>query len=65
MSHEFVVLIDNSLYTYDKYENIPLEFDNLIKFFPEIPEGPHTLEQHEEIEQWNDRLKDLLKRERR
>ncbi len=65
MSHEFVVLIGNDLYTYDKYENIPLEFDNLIKFFPEIPEGPHTPEQHEEIEQWNDKLKDLLKRERR
>jgi len=63
MAHEFVVLINGLLQTYDKYEDIPLEFDNVIKFLPEIPEGPHTHEQHEELDQWNGKLKELLKRE--
>lgn len=65
MAHEFVILVDGKLQTYDKYEDIPLEFDNVIKFLPEIPEGPHTHDQHEEIDQWNDKLKELLKRERK
>lgn len=64
MAHEFVILIKGKLQTYHKYEDIPQEFDNVIKFLPEIPEGPHTHEQHEEIDSWNDRLKELLKRER-
>jgi hypothetical protein len=64
MSHEFVILKKGKLYTYNKYEDIPEEFDNVIKFLPEIPDGPHTHEQHDEIDKWNDRLKELLKRER-
>ena len=64
MSHEFVILRNGVLETYNKYEDIPESFDNVIKFLPEIPDGPHTHEQHEEIDSWNDKLKDLLKRER-
>lgn len=63
MPHEFVILKNGILETYDKYEDIPESFENVIKFLPEIPEGPHTHEQHEEIDSWNDRLKELLKRE--
>lgn len=64
MAHEFVILIKGKLHTYHKYEDIPQEFDNVIKFLPEIPEGPHTHDDHEEIDSWNDKLKELLKRER-
>lgn len=63
MAHEFVVLRKGILETYNKYEDIPDIFENLIKFIPEIPDGPHTHEQHEEIDSWNDKLKELLKRE--
>jgi hypothetical protein len=63
MSHKFTVLTDNGLETYDKYEDIPESFHNVIEFLPEIPDGPHTEEQHEEIEQWNNKLKELMKRE--
>ena len=31
---------------------------------PEVPPEPHTEEQHEEIEQWNTKLQELMKRER-
>lgn len=63
MAHEFVLLVKGELKTYTNYEDIPDEFNNLIKFLPEIPEPPHTHEQHEELDLWNERLKELLKRE--
>ena len=64
MAHEFVVLKNGVLETYNKYEDIPDSFDNLIKFLPDIPDGPHTDEQHEEIDAWNEKLKVLLAREK-
>jgi hypothetical protein len=64
MAHQFVILKNGTLETYDKYEDIPEEFDNLIKFLPDIPDGPHTHEQHEEIDSWNEKLKELLKKEK-
>jgi hypothetical protein len=63
MAHEFVVLLNGELKTYTKYEDIPERFDNVIRFIPEIPEPPHTHEQHEEMDSWNDRLQELMKRE--
>jgi hypothetical protein len=65
MNHEFKVLIGNELHTYNNYDDIPIEFDNLISFKPDIPDGPHTQEQHDEIEIWNERLQELLKREKK
>ena len=63
MAHEFVVLRKGILETYNKYEDIPEDFDHIIKFLPDIPDGPHTDEQHEEIDFWNDKLKELIKKE--
>tara|TARA_A200000159_G_scaffold107073_1_gene99840 strand:+ start:389 stop:592 length:204 start_codon:yes stop_codon:yes gene_type:complete len=62
--HEFVIMKNNQLLTYTNYEDIPLDFDHVIKFRPQIPEGPHTEEQHEEIEQWNTKLQRLMEIER-
>lgn len=62
--HEFVVMKNNQLFTYTNYEDIPQDFDHVIKFRPQIPEGPHTEEQHEEIEQWNSKLQRLMEIER-
>lgn len=64
MAHEFVILRKGVLETYNKYEDIPEDFDHIIKFLPEIPDGPHTHEQHEEIETWNAKLQELLRKER-
>lgn len=65
MAHEFVILRNGILETYNKYEDIPEDFEHVIKFLPEIPPGPHTHEQHEEIEIWNDRLQKLMEKERK
>jgi len=63
MAHEFVILKNGVLESYNNFEDIPDQFDNVIKFLPKIPDAPHTEEQHDEIHQWHDRLKELLKRE--
>lgn len=63
MLHKFVILVNGELITYTRYEDIPEVFDNVIQFIPEIPEPPHAHDQHEEIDSWNDKLKELMKRE--
>ena len=64
MPHEFVILVNGKLETFTRYEDIPEEFDNVIKFLPEVPDAPHTEEQHEEIESWNSKLQKLMEKER-
>ena len=65
MAHKFVIRINESLLEFSNYDDIPSEFDNLISFEPEVPPEPHTEEQHEEIEAWHDKLKELMKMETR
>jgi len=63
MIGEYQVLVNGVLKTYTNYEDIPYAFDNVIKFAPEYPPEPHTEEQHELIATYNDKLKELMKRE--
>jgi hypothetical protein len=60
MGHRFVIMRGNVLAEYDLYEDIPDDFDHVIAFLPEIPLGPHTREQHEEIDSWNDKFLRLM-----
>ena len=60
MVHRFVIMRDDQLSEYTKYEQIPSEFDHVIEFAPEIPPGPHTDEQHEEIHQWHSKFERLM-----
>ena len=62
MAHEFTFKIDGELVTFTEWENIPEDFDNVIKFLPDVP--------HSEVDHdgpadgiWNDRLQELIKRE--
>ena len=52
MGHRFVIMRDDKLYEYTEYEQIPDDFDHVIEFAPDAPQGPHTDQQHEEIAQW-------------
>ena len=66
---EFQFIINGDLITFDNYEDIPNEFDHVIKFLPDIPEpegedGEHTEEQHIEMAAWNTRLQKLMEKER-
>ena len=60
MGHRFVIMHSNTLVEYNQYENIPNDFDHVIEFLPEIPPGPHTQEQHEEIDLWHDKFLRLV-----
>ena len=66
---EFQFIINGDLITFDNYEDIPDEFEHVIKFLPDIPEpegedGEHTEEQHIEMAAWNTRLQKLMEKER-
>ena len=61
---EFVFKIDGELVTVTNWEDVPEKFDHVIKFSPDpIPEE-HTEEDHAEMALWNDRLHELMEKER-
>ena len=61
---EFVFKIDGELVTVTNWEDVPEKFDHVIKFSPDpIPEE-HTEEDHAEMVLWNDRLQELMEKER-
>jgi hypothetical protein len=64
MKGRYVVRDCGALVEYTNYESIPLAFDHLISFEPEIIPGPHTYDEHQEMNKFNDMLKQLIKRER-
>ena len=61
---EFVFQIDGREVTITKWEDVPEEFDHVIKFIPDVIPEPHTEEEHEEMAQWNIRLQELMEKER-
>ena len=61
---EFQFIINGELVTFDKYEDVPEEFEHVIKFLPDVIPEPHTEEEHEEMAQWNTRLQKLMEKER-
>ena len=64
MKGRFVIRTGKDLIEYTDTDMIPMSFDNLIEFAPEIIPEPHTEEQHEEMESYNNVLKELMTRER-
>ena len=61
---EFQFIVNGELVTHDSWENIPEEFEHVIKFIPDVPPDPHTEDEHAEMEIWNTRLQQLLEKER-
>jgi|TARA_B100001059_G_C17345450_1_gene337954 hypothetical protein len=64
MIGEYIIKIGDKLFEYTNTNDIPEKFDNLIKFMPTSPESPHTEEEHKEMATYNDKLKELMKREK-
>lgn len=65
MKGKFKILNGGNVIEYNDYNDIPVIFDNLISFKPYCPEPPHTEEDHALIETFNDKLKELMKREKK
>ena len=61
---EFQFIVDGELVAFDKYEDIPKEFEHVIRFIPDVIPEPHTEEDHEEMALWNTRLQELMEIER-
>ena len=55
-----MIMCGHKLVEYDCYDDIPDDFDHVIEFLPEIPPGPHTDQQHEEIDSWHDKFLKLM-----
>ena len=64
MMAEFKFVVNGELVSFDKYEDIPEDFEHVIKFSPDMPEEPHTEEDHAEMALWNTRLQQLMEKER-
>jgi len=60
----FEVLRNGKLEVYHNYDDIPLDFDNLIRFEPEPLPEQHSEEDHEYAELWNTKLQRLMEIER-
>ena len=61
---EFQFIINGELVLYDNYEDLPEDFEHVIRFIPDVPPEPHTEEDHEEMALWNTRLQKLMEKER-
>lgn len=63
MKGVFEILVNGKVEIYYDYRDIPEVFDNVIKFLPEIPPPPHSQEDHQDIESWMEKFRELLKKE--
>lgn len=59
---EFIVKIDGQVQEYTDYNDVPRQVDAVLKFLPNIPPDPHTLQEHETIAMWNAELDGMLER---
>ena len=58
-----IKMFNNNIIEYDNYDNIPDKFFRLIKYNPEYPPTPHSEEDHKMIEEFDNKLHELLRRE--
>jgi len=65
MRGKYIVRDNGALLEFSDWDHIPMEFDNMICFRPDWPEPPHTEEEHEIMATYNDKLVELMKRERK
>ena len=54
---------DNNIIEYDNFDDIPNKFYRLIKYNPEYPPSPHSEKDHKMIEDFDNKLHELLRRE--
>ena len=62
---EYTVLDGGELLHFTHWDDLPAEFDAIIKFLPTIPPGPHTHEQHEAIDRLPQTFREFMQRGRK
>ena len=61
----FIFLDDKmEMHRFSDYDDVPEDLDIrvVICFLPDIPPPPHTIQQHELINSWNDELQGLMRK---
>ena len=61
--HDFQFIVNGKLNKYTRLEDIPEEFEHVIKFVFDIPPEPHTQEEHDEIHKMEKRFYQLMEKE--
>ena len=64
MKGKYIILQNGELITYNDYDDIPSTFENVISFNPDWPASPHTQEDHDYMEVFNDKLQVLMEIEK-
>ena len=62
MIGEYTVKIGDKLFNYKNVDDIPEKFDHLIKFLPTEPPEPHTPEEHDLIDSFVPKMREIQKR---
>ena len=65
MEGEYSVKIGDKVFNYTNADDIPEKFDHLIKFVPKEPLEPHTQEDHDYINTFPEKFKEVFAREQR
>ena len=65
MEGEYSVKIGDKVFHYTNADDIPEKFDHLIKFVPKEPPEPHTQEDHDYINTFPKKFKEIFAREQR
>ena len=65
MQGQYVVKIDNKTFEYTDANDIPKKFDHLIKFVPKEPSEPHSQKDHDYINTFPEKFKEVFAREQR
>ena len=58
-----VKLLDKTIVDYTNFDDIPDKVYRVLKFIPEYPPSPHSEEDHKMIEEFDNKLHELLRRE--
>ena len=62
MIGEYTVKIGDKLFDYTNVDDIPEKFDHLIKFLPTTPPSPHTQVEHDLIDSFMPKMREIQKR---
>ena len=62
MIGEYTVKIGDKIFEYTNLDDIPEKFDHLIKFMPTEPPEPHSQEDHDYINTFPNKFKEIFKK---
>ena len=65
MIGEYIVKIGDKLFNYTNANDIPEKFDHLIKFIPTEPPEPQTQADHDDINTFPKKFKEVFEREQK